>query len=199
MNPPPEIRSSSRLSDKNAAEKTLRLIASLPAPEGLADRVHAGLRSAPRTPSILSWPYFKRHTGAWTRGAAAAALVFAVAGGGWGVYSRVPIAPTGKVIPMPLSMGASRGFSTGGARRVPQTLVGPVLVDPTAPGIQTNSVHTSPAWTKSAPAGPVQLNPLQTKAVPAKAVQKTASGRTAAVPVVSKRKAAAGHVAIPVH
>lgn len=131
MNPPREIRSSSCLSDVESAEKTLRLIATLPAPEGLADRVQAGLRSAPRT--ILSWPQGVRPAAAWRRGAAAAAIVFAVAGGGWGVYSHVQPSPTARVIAMPSPSQPSAGFSTGGARRVPQTLVGPKLLHPVIP------------------------------------------------------------------
>jgi len=40
-----------------AAEETLRLIAKLPAPEGLEDRVKAGLRSAPRRGVVIAWPF----------------------------------------------------------------------------------------------------------------------------------------------
>ena len=74
------------------AEKTLRLVASLPAPEGLADRVQEELRTAPRG-RLLQWPTALL-AGAWMtspalRGAAAAAIVCIVAGGGWRIYSHV--------------------------------------------------------------------------------------------------------------
>ena len=56
MNPSTEDRF-----DRNAgvlaAEETLRLIATLPAPAGLEDRVKAGLRSAPRRGTVISWPF----------------------------------------------------------------------------------------------------------------------------------------------
>jgi len=69
----------------SAAEQTLRLLAQLRSPEGLEDRVIAGLHSAPRRGRILYWPRTLGGSGgAWIRGAAAAAIVFVVAGGGWG-------------------------------------------------------------------------------------------------------------------
>src|ERR1700747_663796 len=76
-------------------EETLRIIASLPAPEGLEDRVREALERAPRTASVLPWPSQIGSGGGWVhsrlvRGAAAAAIVFVVGGGGWGGYSRVP-------------------------------------------------------------------------------------------------------------
>ncbi len=40
----------------DSAEATLRLIAQLPAPLGLEDRVLAGLNSAPRSGRLLHWP-----------------------------------------------------------------------------------------------------------------------------------------------
>jgi hypothetical protein len=64
------------------------------------------------------------------RGAAAAAIVFVVAGGGWGIYSRVQPSPAAKVIVMPARSGAASGFSNAGAMRTPQTLNGPVLTHP---------------------------------------------------------------------
>jgi hypothetical protein len=64
-------------------EEILRLIASLPAPEGLEERVHATLRAAPRRGRVLAWPMALRPESSWMRTAAAAAIVFLVAGGGW--------------------------------------------------------------------------------------------------------------------
>jgi hypothetical protein len=141
-----------------SAEDTLRLIATLPAPEGLADRVQTGLRSAPRTASILRWPNALRPAGGWmhssmARGAAAAAIVCVVAGGGWEVYSRVQPAPSARVIVMPPRVAPNGGgFSTGTARRVPQTLDGPALPTPVA-------AKPQPTGVAKAPAGPAR-NPV---------------------------------------
>jgi hypothetical protein len=115
-------------------DATLRLVASLPAPQGLEDRVHAALRSAPRRGARViqwpgDWPAGFRTDSAWMRSAAAAAIVFVVVGGGWGVYSRVQ---PPKVIAMPSHVGAPGGFSSGGAMRTPQTLNGPVINHPAA-------------------------------------------------------------------
>src|SRR3974390_1752977 len=66
------------------AEGTLRLIANLPAPDGLEDRVLAGLRSAPPSGSVLNSP-----GPVSLRSAGASAIVLSVLGGGWGIYSRV--------------------------------------------------------------------------------------------------------------
>ncbi|MGB6691985.1 MAG: hypothetical protein WBE76_29435 [Terracidiphilus sp.] len=111
------------------ADATLRLIAGLPAPEGLEDRVHARLRSAPRTGRVLEWPGTFRAESAWMRSAAAAAIAFVVVGGGWGVYSRVQPA---KVIAMPPHLASPGGFTNAGAMRTPQTLNRPVLAPPSA-------------------------------------------------------------------
>ena len=117
------------------AEVTLRLIASLPAPTGLEERVRAGLHAAPRAPRVLAWPVAFSvagglNSGGWLRGAAAAAIVFVVAGGGWGVYSRVQRPQAAKVITMPVRVAAPGGFSNAGAMRTPNTLNGPVAPIP---------------------------------------------------------------------
>jgi hypothetical protein len=121
------------------AEETLRLIASLPAPDGLENRVNAALSAAPRRGRVLAWPRtlgltFRPESG-WMRTAAAAAIVFVIAGGGWGVYSRVESARAGstnfaqnqpaKVIVMPPRLPVAGGFSGAGAMRTPVTLPGP--------------------------------------------------------------------------
>jgi len=127
-------------------EQTLRLIASLPAPKGLEDRVKARLRSAPRGNSVLAWPRTYSPAGGWLRGVAAAAIVFVVAGGGWGIYSRVqPSQPTaGASVP---HVGAPGGFSEGGAVRRPQTLVGPVVTAPAPAATPKPKAPTKPATT----------------------------------------------------
>jgi hypothetical protein len=106
-------------------DATLRLIAGLPAPEGLEERVRARLRSAPRHARILEWPERFKSDGQWMRNAAAAAIAFVVVGGGWRVYSHVQPA---KIIAMPSHI--SGGFSGASTMRVPQTLTGPVISHP---------------------------------------------------------------------
>lgn len=120
------------------AEKTLRLVASLPAPEGLADRVQEGLRKVPRG-RLVEWPMALMPggwmTGPALRGAAAAAIVCVVVGGGWRIYSHVQTpAPTANVITMPARVGAQGAFSNAGAMRTPDTLAGPVLTHTVTPG-----------------------------------------------------------------
>ena len=114
-------------------EDTLRLIAALPAPEGLEDRVRTALRTAPRQGRVLAWPWALSADAAWVRAAAAAAIVFVVAGGGWGVYSRVQPLPSGKAPAVPARVGAQSGFSGAGAVSTPKTLVPPVVSEPAKP------------------------------------------------------------------
>ena len=124
-----------------SAEETLRLIASLPAPAGLEDRIVAGLRSSQRSQPhgarILAWPGALRPERGWVHGAAmrtaaAAAIVMAVAGGGWGVYSHVQTSQPRALAQPPRPAVSSSGFSGAGAMRTPQTLNGPVLTQPPA-------------------------------------------------------------------
>lgn len=119
------------------AEETLRIIANLPAPEGLEERVHARLHAAPRTTTILRWPVALSPNG-WMhsnalRGAAAAAIVCVVAGGGWRIYSRVQPSAEAQIIVLPARIGPGGGFSSAGAIRKPETLTGPVLTHAVAP------------------------------------------------------------------
>jgi hypothetical protein len=115
--------------NSDCGEDTLRLIAGLPAPAGLEERVRKALQAAPRSGRVLAWPARLRAKSVmesnWMRAAAAAAIVFVVVGGGWGVYSRVQPGPAGKVIVMPQRMPSSGGFSGAGAIRTPQTIPGP--------------------------------------------------------------------------
>lgn len=114
----------------STAEDTLRLIASLPAPAGLEERVQSALDAAPRRGRVLAWPRTLRPESGWMRSAAAAAIVFVVAGGGWGVYTRVEQNQPAKVIVMPARMPESGGFGGAGAIRTPQTLPGPKAPEP---------------------------------------------------------------------
>jgi hypothetical protein len=110
-------------------EESLRVIARLPAPEGMEERVIAGVRagSGQRRARLLEFPAALRPGSNWMRGAAAAAIVFVVAGGGWGVYSRVQMPQAARVIAMPARVAAPGGFSNAGAMRTPNTLTGPAV------------------------------------------------------------------------
>ena len=176
MNPSPQNGSVFENERRGSGEETLRLIASLPAPQGLTDRIHAGLRSAPETGRVLPWRGSLRPAGGWmyttvARSAAAAAIVCVVAGGGWGIYSRVQPAPGSSVIATPPQVApGGGGFSPANARRVPQTLQGPVLTHPVqtpaeenvvdkmpAPGAMSNSAHAK----HKKPVVPAPVAPVQ--------------------------------------
>jgi hypothetical protein len=134
-------------------EETLRLMANLPAPEGLVDRVQDGLRLAPRSAQVLRWPL--RPSGGWMhstvmRGTAAAAIVCVVAGGGWEIYSHVQPPAAARVVTMPSRAAGGGGFSQAGAKRVPDTLQGPVLTHPLAVPAEDKGISTIPD--RSAPA-----------------------------------------------
>ena len=113
------------------AEKTLRLIATLPAPEGIEIRVKGRLHTAPSQPYVIEWPFSSRNGNSWMRGsgmraAAAAAIVLIVAGGGWGVYSRTHVSPAPTAVVAPSVSSRPGGFSGANATRKPQTVDGPV-------------------------------------------------------------------------
>ena len=136
----------SKNSGADEVEETLRLIAHLPAPEGLEDRVQAGLRVAPRSARILAWPGPLPVAGGWLRAAAAAAIVFVVAGGGWGIYSRVQPGQPAPAVAGPRVAGPGQ-FSTGQAVRRPQTLVGPVVSTPAPAATPKPTIPTKPSTT----------------------------------------------------
>lgn len=161
MNPP--IEDSRTIEAGRQAEATLRLIARLPAPGGLEDRVRQALSKAPPAGRVLAWRVSRERwspegsrerwmQSSFARGAAAAAIVLAVGGGGWGVYSRVHPAQTQRVIVMPLRVGVPGGFSSAGAMRTPQTLNRPVITHPAltptpAPPVPAQPVLAQPALT----------------------------------------------------
>lgn len=135
------------VSGSGAADETLRLIARISVPEGLEERVQAGLRTATSTASgrarILCWPVALRLENVWlqnlARAAAAAAIVAVVVGGGWEISSRFQPAQPSSAITVP-QRGAGQtgltgltgqgGFSSAGAMRTPQTLNGPIVEHP---------------------------------------------------------------------
>ena len=110
------------------ADKTLRLIASLPAPEKLAERVREGVRSgASRNGGrVLEWPIPARRGFDWLRGAAAAAIVGVVVGGAWWISASAPAAG-GSAVAAPVHVRPAGGFSNAGAMHTPDMLNGPVL------------------------------------------------------------------------
>lgn len=122
------------------AENTLRLIARLPAPEGIEDRVKAGLRARGRSARVLRWPVWMSTDGLLyanaLRGAAAAAIVCAVAGGGWQVYSHVQVSPSAQAAPAAVPARIGNGFSSAGAMRTPDSPYGPVLTHALVPAPQ---------------------------------------------------------------
>jgi hypothetical protein len=154
----------------SSAEETLRLIANLPSPAGLEDRVHAALRSAQRSGQVLAWPKAMKPQSDWMRTAAAAAIVFVVGGGGWGVYSHVQNSQQGqpaKVIVMPHGLRPG-GFSGAGAMRTPQTLPGPSVILPVrqqpAPTKGTKKLtepHPALAKAASTQAAPIAVSAAQ--------------------------------------
>jgi hypothetical protein len=156
------------------AEATLRTIAQLPVPDGLEDRVIAGLKTAPRTARILHWPAVLHPTGSWMRGAAAAAILFVVAGGGWGIYMQVQPSQPARVTVMPPRAGAGGGFSSAGAMRTPQTLNGPIVSQP---------VKTQPAQIK-----PLKKSPTRVLPIAQGQAQAVAGDKATAQPALSAAK-----------
>jgi hypothetical protein len=122
------------------AEETLRLIARVSVPDGLEERVQAGLRRASSGASakarILHWPAAPRLNIAWmqnlARAAAAAAIAALVVGGGWSVSSRFQAVQPSSAVAVPAQSAGQSGFSSAGARRIPQTLSRPNAEAPAA-------------------------------------------------------------------
>ncbi|HME58721.1 MAG TPA: hypothetical protein VKF63_10320 [Terracidiphilus sp.] len=162
-------RSEIRTSGSGEFESTLRLIARISAPEGLEERVQAGLRveasAASGKARILRWPealrlnYTKLQNLAWVqnlaRTAAAAAIVAVVVGGGWGISSHFHPALPSSAVAVPSHNGGQGGFSSAGAMRTPQTLNGPVVTHPVTaapekakPAIKTPARRGKPTATK---------------------------------------------------
>jgi hypothetical protein len=160
--------------NSHAAEETLRLLAKLPPPEGLVDRVQSRLRTAPPAAKVLGWPVALRPAGGWmhgdfVRGVAAAAIVCVVAGGAWGIYMHVPpaAAPAAKVIVMPARVGSSGGFSSAGAMRTPDTLKGPVLTHKVkSESQQIEAVQPAPNAAHKAKPGKTKKFPAPAAAIP---------------------------------
>src|SRR5579859_3789456 len=92
----------------------------------------------------------------FARGAAAAAIVCVVAGGGWSIYSRVQLPAPAKVLVMPPPTAPpGRGFSQSNAPHVPDTVVGPVLKHPVPPASEVNALEKMTGQSKVNPASPI--------------------------------------------
>jgi hypothetical protein len=163
------------------AEETLHLIARLPAPAGLEGRIHHSLRTAPRAMShegrMLAWPLPASMGGAagreWMRAAAAAAIAFVIAGGGWGVYSRVEPRPAGPLMLTPHA--APGGFAGANAVRTPDTINGPVVNSPVSPGPDSSSPVVAHPAGSNASIGSAQA-PVQASAGKKKAASTKRAG-----------------------
>ncbi len=113
-----------RGTEAGEADATLRLIAKLPAPEGLAERMRDGLRAGASRQNgrVLAWPVAARERFVWLRGAAAAAIVCVVSGGAWWISANVPAAG-GSAVAAPVRVRSAGGFSNAGAMRTPDTVL----------------------------------------------------------------------------
>ena len=167
--------------DERNVDETLRMIARMPAPEGLEGRVKAGLHLAEKPGRVLAWPAGQRAQGMWAagvgargwlsqngwartrwaRGAAAAAIVLVIAGGGWGIYARVEPAQSAKTGALPQAqpsgVAQTGAFGEAGAMRRPLTLTGPVVKptpqstsQPVAKKDGKTVIHSQVSKTKSA-------------------------------------------------
>jgi len=158
-------------------DETLRLIARLAPPEGLEERVKAGLRAAPASGKarIFAWPKLRLET-AWMRSAAAAAIGAVVVGGSWGIYSHVQSNQPSRAIATPPRVSAQGGFSSAGAMRTPQTLNGPMV----APAAAAHPATAAPLVAKP------ETEPAATvKSVP---VKSATADKTAAPPAATRVK-----------
>ena len=112
------------------AEETLRLLAKLPPPAELTERVHRRIAEA----QAMSESQMYKRGGFWSlwlpaqrfQFAAAAVLAIAVAGSMWSVYHRHPGAGAAKQNPSPAPQqsapASASHFDNAGAVRVPPTL-----------------------------------------------------------------------------
>jgi hypothetical protein len=121
-------------------DETLRMIARLPAPEGLEERVKAALQLAETPGRVLAWPTMRRAESVWirsgwARGAAAAAIALVVAGGGWRIYSRIEPAQSAKGGALPQAQ-PSGAFNEAGAMRRPLTVTGPTVKPAVQPALE---------------------------------------------------------------
>jgi hypothetical protein len=143
---------------RHEADDTLRLVAMLPPPENLTDRVHARLASAAATPPRRGfWSYWL--PAQRVQFAAAAALVLAVVGSTWSAYHQHPqLGTTAPAVRPAPPAPAAGGFGTASTVRVPPTL-NPIKVPP-APRRKPGAGHAAvKPLAKPAPAAVPAANP----------------------------------------
>lgn len=151
------------------AEAALRRLATLPAPEGLEERLELRLRVAMREPAKTAprWRVWSLAAPVWVRAAAVMALVLAVAGGCWEIALHLNKQQEAHQQTAPLTAPAPTaggGFATGNAIRTPRTLNGPTIpqakvqqVEPTAvPTVKTKDAKTRNRKARAARAAAVQ-------------------------------------------
>ncbi len=114
-------------------DATLRLLARVEVPEGMAGRVKARLHEA-ATSNVVEWPHEQGVGRAWLRRAAAAAIVLAVGGGSWVVYSSangaLEAARKGAA-PAVLPSQRQGEFGTAGRMKKANPLMAPVVKEGT--------------------------------------------------------------------
>jgi len=156
---------STRGATDREAEETLRMVAELPPPSELTDRVHQRLSHArvllPRRRFWSFWLPAQR-----LQFAGAAVLVVVFAGSTWSVYySKNSHAkngtPTGVAGPQSPASPAPGGFSTAGAERRPATLA-PIEVPP-AHKKKPSASHTAAKRTPKADATQSEATPAGLK------------------------------------
>jgi hypothetical protein len=123
LRPDPEQLQASQLFQ---ADETLRLLANVPPPPGLAGRVHARLQHSLEQQKIASArPWLAFFSAPRLRYAATAVVMVAMAGGAWNLY-RVSHTPT---LVAPPHQAAPGGFGSAHEMHVPTTLA-PIHVPP---------------------------------------------------------------------
>lgn len=125
----PERKKSAEEVAEEMTRATLRLLATLPAPQGLETRLLAKLGDHPQPKRVLAWPWrVALAESAGMRAVAAALLVAVLAGGGWGIalLTRTVQQAGASRASVRSGMGGT-GFSSAGAMRTPETLKGPAV------------------------------------------------------------------------
>jgi hypothetical protein len=151
-------------------DSTLRLLAKLPVPAGMEDRVFAGVVASPRKAKVLEWPQ-PLYARDWVRSVAAAAIVLAVGSGGWSIYAHVEQNQPASGIVATRPAFPSGGFSSADMIRRPQTLNGPIVTKPeTAPPAKPAATLTSAQQPVRTKAGrhPAKAKPVQTRSAVAR-------------------------------
>ncbi|HEV2133280.1 MAG TPA: hypothetical protein VGR47_03375 [Terracidiphilus sp.] len=151
-------------------DSTLRLLAKLPIPAGMEDRVFAGVLASPRKAKVLEWPQ-PLHARDWVRSVAAAAIVLAVGSGGWSIYAHVEQNQPASGIVATRPVFPAGGFSSADMIRRPQTLNGPIVKKPETVTAEKPAAKLTSAQKPSrtiARQHPVKAKPVQTRSAVAR-------------------------------